>query len=317
MQHQWLSHAPANIALIKYMGKDDAAINSAANPSLSYTLNHLLSTVSLESHPGKQDFWEPLEIPGLDNFVLSQEGQKRFLKHLDFLKNTFSYTGGFIVRSNNNFPLSTGLASSASSFAALTQCAVQALCDLTHQPLLTVDKIAALSRQGSGSSCRSFFSPWALWEGETVSGIDLPYQDLIHQVILVSHEIKAVSSSKAHELVKTSPLYATRSERAKQNLNDLLDALRTKNWSNAYYICWREFQDMHALFSSCAQPFTYMTESSLQLLDQLKGHWQKHQDGPIITMDAGPNIHLLYRPDQKEMARIFEQDVLIGNFDVI
>ena len=314
---QWLSQAPANIALIKYMGKDDKATNLPANPSLSFTLNDLKSSVSLEAHPGKLDFWEPLELPGVDNFVLSQEGQQRFLKHLAFLKQTFSYTGGFTVRSNNNFPLSTGLASSASSFAALTQCAVRALCDLTKQPLPDVEAIAALSRHGSGSSCRSFFSPWALWENDTEKSIDVPYQDLFHKVILVSHEIKAVSSSKAHELVKTSPKYATRAERAKQNLRDLLDAFHTKNWSTAYQVCWREFQDMHELFSSCAQPFTYMTDRTLQLLDQLKAAWEQNQDGPIITMDAGPNIHLLYRPDQKEMARVFEQDVLIGNFDVM
>jgi diphosphomevalonate decarboxylase len=314
---QWLAHAPANIALIKYMGKDDQTTNLPANPSLSFTLNRLNSTVSLESHPGKKDFWEPLEIPGLENFVLSLEGQQRFLNHLAFLKQHFSYHGGFTVRSNNNFPLSTGLASSASSFAALTQCAVEALCDLTQQPLPPVETIATLSRHGSGSSCRSFFSPWALWENDKVHGIDLPYQDLFHEVILVNHEIKAVSSSKAHELVKTSPLYPGRAERATQNLSDLLDALQGKNWNAAYQICWREFHDMHALFSSCAQPFSYISERSLEVLDHLQADWQKNQDGPIITMDAGPNIHLLYRPDQKEMARVFKQDVLIGNFDVM
>lgn len=314
---QWLAHAPANIAVIKYMGKNDQATNIPSNPSLSFTLNQLKSSVSLELHSGKHDFWEPLEIPGIDHFALSQEGQQRFLKHLDFLKRHFSYTGGFTVRSNNNFPLSTGLASSASSFAALTQCTVEALSELTQQALPPVATIAGLSRQGSGSSCRSFFSPWALWENDTVREIDLPYPDLIHEVILVNHEIKAVSSSKAHELVKTSPQYVTRPERAKQNLKELLAAFEAKNWSSAYQICWREFQDMHALFSSCAQPFSYITERSLQVLDQLQDAWQKNQDGPIITMDAGPNIHLLYRSDQKELARVFKQDVLIGNFDVI
>lgn len=314
---QWLAHAPANIALIKYMGKDDQAKNLPANPSLSFTLNQLKSSVSLEAHPGKQDFWEPLEIPGIDSFVLYQDGQHRFLKHLAFLKQNFSYTGGFIVRSNNNFPQSTGLASSASSFAALTQCAVEALCELTQQPMPAVEAIAALSRHGSGSSCRSFFSPWALWENDTVKSIDLPYKDLHHEVILVDHQIKAVSSSKAHELVKTSPLYASRPERAKQNLDDLLIALRAKNWANAYDICWHEFQDMHKLFTTCEHSFSYMTDRSLELLEQLQELWHKNQDGPIVTMDAGPNIHLLYRPDQKDLARIFKQDVLIGNFDVI
>lgn len=314
---QWLAQAPANIALIKYMGKKNQETNLPANPSLSFTLDNLKSNVSLEASPGKQDYWEPLEIPGIDHFVLSKDAQQRFLNHLAFLKKQFSYEKGFIVRSNNTFPLSTGLASSASSFAALTKCAVLALSELTHQPLPSVEAMAQFSRHGSGSSCRSFFSPWALWDNEDVTAIELPYMNLLHEVIIVSHEVKSISSSKAHELIKTSPKYAERPERAKQNLEALLDAFRAKRWTNAYEVCWREFQDMHALFTSCEQPFTYMTEQTLVLLDQLQASWQQHGDGPIVTMDAGPNIHLLYRPDQAELARTFKQDVLIGNFDVM
>ena len=74
---------------------------------------------------------------------------------------------------------------------------------------------------------------------------------------------------------------------------------------------------MHALFSTCQQSFSYMTEKTLEILDQLQTGWKKNQDGPIVTMDAGPNIHLLYRSDQKELARVFKQDIIIGNFDVM
>ncbi len=51
---QWFAQAPANIALIKYMGKKDNEKNIPDNPSLSYTLNNLLSSVVLESHSGKK-----------------------------------------------------------------------------------------------------------------------------------------------------------------------------------------------------------------------------------------------------------------------
>jgi len=76
---QWLAQAPANIALIKYMGKDNPETNLPANPSLSFTLEHLKSNVSLESCAGTTDFWEPLEIPGIDHFELSHAAQQRFL----------------------------------------------------------------------------------------------------------------------------------------------------------------------------------------------------------------------------------------------
>ncbi|KTC95004.1 diphosphomevalonate decarboxylase [Legionella feeleii] len=314
---QWFAQAPANIALIKYMGKKDNEKNIPDNPSLSYTLNNLLSSVVLESHSGKKDFWEPLDTPGATPFVLSPLGQQRFLEHLARVKAYFGYKGAFIVRSTNNFPHSSGLASSASSFAALTKCAVLALSELSKKPLLSVEEQAQLSRLGSGSSCRSFFSPWALWEGETVEAINLPYTELIHQVIVISHDEKPVPSSEAHVRVKSSSHYTTRCQRATENLKVLRHALETQDWPSAYQICWREFQDMHQLFTSCKQPFSYITEKCQEALRSLQNFWNHNGDGPIVTMDAGPNIHLLYRPDQSKMALQFQHDHLIGNYDVL
>ncbi len=314
---QWFAQAPSNIALIKYMGKKDSENNLPINPSLSYTLPNLLSSVMLEQHSGKKDLWEPLNTPGALHFLLSKAGQERFLYHLARLKAQVNYSGAFIVRSSNNFPHSSGLASSASSFAALTKCAVTALSELTNTPMPSVEIQAQLSRAGSGSSCRSFFSPWALWDDDNVKAIDLPYTHLLHQVIVISHKEKEVSSSEAHQRINTSPHYSTRAVRAVQNLKVLLNAFEAKDWENAYKVCWREFQDLHLLFSSCSSPFSYMTDQSKAALISLQELWQREGDGPLVTMDAGPNIHLLYRPDQAEMALKFKQDYLIGNYDVL
>lgn len=313
----WLATAPSNIALIKYMGKKDSQSNLPDNPSLSYTLGNLLSTVQLETISLHKDIWEPLDIPGTAPFLLSTKGQERFLQHLARLKQYFNYDGNFVVKSSNNFPHSSGLASSASSFAALTKCAVLALCELTQTPLLSIDEQAKLSRQGSGSSCRSFYAPWALWQEDEVKSVELPYKELLHEVIVISGKEKEVSSSDAHKRVKTSPLYATRSHKAEERLQCLLKAFMAKDWASAYTLCWAEFQDMHLLFSSCAEPFSYMTEKSLAVLKNLEHFWEKNGDGPLVTMDAGPNIHLLYRLDQAELASRFKQDYLVGHYDIL
>lgn len=94
------------------------------------------------------------------------------------------------MQSCNNFPHSSGMASSASSFAALTRCAAIALSELTNKPIPSVDEQAQLSRLGSGSSCRSFYSPWALWEDNEVKEIDLPYKELIYQGVIISNKKK-------------------------------------------------------------------------------------------------------------------------------
>jgi diphosphomevalonate decarboxylase len=314
---QWFSQAPANIALIKYMGKKDATKNIPDNPSLSYTLDKLQSSVMLESQTGSHDIWEPLPIPGTPAFDLKLSAQQRFLDHLAFLKAHFHYSGGFIVRSSNNFPQGSGLASSASSFAALTKCAVLALSELTQKPLPSIETQAQLSQRGSGSSCRSFFAPWALWDKDSVKAIELPYQQLEHQAIIISHSEKKISSSEAHQRVKTSALYATRGQTARDNLKLLLQAFEMQHWEDAFTITWREFQEMHTLFATCDKPFSYMTPATKELLNLLQDFWHHHNDGPLVTMDAGPNIHLLYRRDQHELAQQFKRDHLIGNYDVM
>lgn len=314
----WLAQAPANIALIKYMGKKDRSSNLPDNASLSYTLNNLLSTVRLEPIVQSSDLWQPLIDSELDSsFSIAKAGQERFIAHLQRLKEYFSYSGNFLIQSNNNFPHGSGLASSASSFAALTRCAASALSDLTGKALPSVEEQARLSRLGSGSSCRSFYSPWALWDGESVRDLDLPYAELYHQVIIISNKEKAVSSSEAHKRVQTSPLYKSRLERVDERLHQLLNALNTKNWANIYRFCWDDFQEMHELFSSCSDSFSYITQESTDLLSKLSRLWEKESDGPIVTMDAGPNIHLLYRLDQINSAKQFQEEHLAGKYDVL
>jgi len=314
---QWFAQAPSNIALIKYMGKLDDKQNIPANPSLSYTLPNLMSHVKLEAYPGPKDIWESLEIPGFKPFNLSAEGQTRFIKHLETLKNHFNYSGHFIIRSSNNFPHSSGLASSASSFAALTKCACLALSELTNITLPDMQTQAKLSQLGSGSSCRSFFSPWALWTENKVEAITLPYENLIHHVIVISDEEKSISSRMAHRQIHTSEHYATRPARAKERLKVLLEALKNKDWKKSYEVCWEEFIDMHQLFQTASPAFNYITPRAEEMLNTLQNFWKEHQDGPIVTMDAGPNIHLLFRPDQQEMANFFIHEYLVNQVNFI
>ena len=74
---------------------------------------------------------------------------------------------------------------------------------------------------------------------------------------------------------------------------------------------------MHTLFATSSDAFNYITPQSQELLNQLQDFWHRHGDGPLVTMDAGPNIHLLYRMDQRDMAEQFRNDHLIGNYDVL
>ena len=295
---KWSAEAPSNIALIKYMGKTDVSSNVPSNASLSYTLGGLRTRVELES--SAQDQWQELsEWP----VKLSEKSKERFLKHFQLLKKTFEVEGSFTVRSGNNFPSDCGLASSASSFAALTLATFEMAKDQSRNKAmiesLSLEDLSALSRQGSGSSCRSLFSPWALWKSEGAESIKFPYDLLLHDVLILEEEKKTVSSSEAHKRVTTSALFAGRVERAETRLKDLSSALNLKQWANAFEITWSEMWDMHALFETSNPSFGYMTGASVDALHVVKNFWQEKGDGPLVTMDAGPNVHLLFRPDQK------------------
>lgn len=161
------------------------------------------------------------------------------------------------------------------------------------------------------------FAPWSLWDFDGAKSLSLPYRNLIHQVVVVDREKKTPTSSEAHRRVATSSLFQSRSERAEQRLKKLIAALEKHEWLTAKDICWQEFWDMHCLFETSAPPFGYLNKDSVNVLNILRDFWQQKDDGPLTTMDAGPNIHLLYRANQAELARQFKLKYLLGNYDVL
>lgn len=287
----WTAEMPSNIALIKYMGKSDATVNLPTNPSLSYTLPHLRTRVELSIVDG-DDCWSPLNIGEFKVLSLSEKGQARFIKHFKNLKEQWGISESFEIKSANNFPSDCGLASSASSFAALTQATYEFAKD-KYAADETLLSLANLSRKGSGSSCRSFFSPWCEWEGDRIELVDLPQKQLAHRVVVVEDSIKLVSSSEAHLRVTSSPLFKGRIERATQRCEQLKKALQNNDMPEAFEICWSEFWDMHGLFETSDPSFGYMTGKSVDVVHKVRDYWRKNNSGPLVTMDAGANVHLL------------------------
>ena len=287
-----MNSAPSNIALIKYMGKLNG--QKAVNASISYSLEHLRTFVELEEVGANENQWEPLALEDADDVVLSMAGVSRFLNHLEFLKKKAGVTQNFMVRSSNNFPSDCGLASSASSFAALTLTFETWLKEKQGKSLGSMAQLASLSREGSGSSGRSFFGPWSLWRNDEFSKAEGLPENFRHWVILCDRERKLVSSSEAHKRVGTSLLMRGRVERAEERLEQLLTALKKQNWNECFEISWAEFWDMHMLFETSTPNFGYMNALSIEVLNIIRQLWRSRDGGPIVTMDAGANVHCLW-----------------------
>lgn len=282
----WVDSAPANIALIKYMGKEEG--NMPVNISLSYTIERFSTTVELDD-AAEYDYLE-------DDLGLTREQRDRFLVHLRYIKSRMDFGGYFRVRSSNNFPHGAGIASSASSFAALTKVACKAIADIESRPMLSSRELSEIARHGSGSAARSLFGPWCIFDRGEARSVEFPYT-IIHELILIDGARKKISSSEAHKLVRSSLLFSNRVERAHVRCQRLIDSLTSQNWHDAYQICWGEFWDMHALFETSTPHFGYIGGNTMHVLRRLEEFWLQHKDGPIVTLDAGPNIHLLWRDD--------------------
>ena len=210
----------------------------------------------------------------------------------------------FLIKSGCNFPISCGIASSAASFAALTSCLVNAASVLVEGFKIDFDTMVNLSQKGSGSSVRSFLNDWVVWDN-IVTNVENNFKACKHKVVVVSSAKKLISSSVAHKLVKTSLLYENREKRAYVRYSKIKQALLEKDWFVIFEQSWQDFWDMHSLFHTSSPGFSYINSATLDVLEAVKAFWQKHQDGPVVTLDAGANVHLLYRDDQAELINIF------------
>ncbi|OFZ20847.1 MAG: diphosphomevalonate decarboxylase [Bdellovibrionales bacterium GWB1_55_8] len=318
-----LARAPSNIALIKYMGKKELPGNIPENGSLSVTLEALCTYAEISRAPAAvvTEEWIP-ELPTIPKKdlvgspvvpALSEKAAERALRHLRAVREAapklFSEFGiapnnevsKWSLRTANTFPAASGIASSASSFAAITLSTAFAMArepaefakNWAKNPALK-GALARLARAGSGSSCRSLTGPFVLWEQEDAEPLPVSqaFPELAHFVLLVSDQEKAVSSSQAHALVKTSPLWIGRVERVQERLTKMQLAFRRGDLDAIARIAWNEAWEMHSLFHTCSEPFSYWTGDTMALLQWLSPFLSGAKP-PIVTLDAGPNIHLL------------------------
>jgi diphosphomevalonate decarboxylase len=240
---------------------------------------------------------------------LSDSGVARVLRHVERVRAALpsllapyglrTRAGACELRAANTFPAASGIASSASSFAAITLATVAALSADPRAFARAYEgetelkrALARLSRQGSGSSCRSFEGPWVLWERESAAALQTQLPAMTDFVLIVAGQAKSVSSSEAHRRVKTSPLWSHRTDRAGDRVRTLEASLGEGNVAEIARVAWAEFWEMHSLFHTCAESFTYWEPGTLEALKWLEPH-VRQPDPPIVTMDAGPNIHIL------------------------
>ncbi|MCO5259785.1 MAG: diphosphomevalonate decarboxylase [Crocinitomicaceae bacterium] len=302
---------PSNIALVKYWGKYGYQL--PCNPSISLTLKNASTTVELEK---KAKTKEGIELDYFFEGIANESFKNRMVDYIGKQPEFEQLFKEFaiLINSENTFPHSAGIASSASAFAAISGALLKA--SGYNQP--DFNEVASnLARKGSGSACRSYFGPYALW-GELdgvarsnneyavpLEDIHTNFQSMCDTILIVEDQPKKVSSSVGHGLMKDHPYAAARFVDAKKHCNEMLSTLKSGDFNQFISITEREALSLHAMMMTSGDYYLLMKSGTIQIIEQLI-EYRKETDLPIcFTLDAGPNVHLLYPKSIEEKANEF------------
>lgn len=306
--------SPSNIALVKYWGKYGNQLPK--NPSISFTLSQAFTEtiVRYESLGYEQD------TPQVDFYFEGKPNEAFKMRIEDFLKKNIDEFSAIkklhlSIESRNSFPHSSGIASSASSMSALSLC----LCTIenkiedkqsTKEDFLK--RASHISRLASGSACRSVYPKVAAWGKSdsvpnsdnlfavSLSGIHSVFDDFHDDILIVSKEEKSVSSSVGHSLMNGNVYAESRYKQAQDHTQLIHKALQNGDLNSLGKIIEDEALTLHALMMCSDPSFILMRPNSLEMISRIR-RFRKTSELPVyFTLDAGPNIHLLY-PDSCKM----------------
>lgn len=308
-----VSSCPSNIALIKYWGKYKNQI--PANPSISYTLNNCKTNTSMEFLED-EEFSVQTFLAGNEEKKFAEKIEKYFRNIEEFLP--WILKGKYVIKTENTFPHSSGIASSASGFGAVAKC----LMELEQQFSgiqdcdFKIRKASFLARLGSGSACRSLYDGLVVWgttkeveDSADLYAVQYP-NDEIHEVfksfndwVLLIHEgEKSVSSTVGHGLMNTNPYAERRFQEAHENFAALKMILKNGDMPNFIKLVEHEALTLHAMMMMSDPAFILMKTGTLSVINKI---WDFRKDTGLplfFTLDAGANVHLLFPAGSEEDA---------------
>ena len=296
--------APANIALVKYWGKRDEELNLPVTDSLSIDLGTLGTTTTVE--PADRDIviLNGIQLAGDDKFAA------KVINFVDLFRGALNQKGQELpalkITTENNIPTGAGVASSASGFAALTK-ALDAFFSLG----LAGRELSLLANLGSGSASRSIFKGFVYRHaGTDPEGMDsysepLPFSwsDLRIGLVTVSEKAKRVSSRDGMKrTVETSPLYKTWPQLVQNDMEKVLSAIKEKDFELLGATAESNALTMHKCIQASVPPINYFepeTEAIISKVQELR----KNGLHLYLTIDAGPNVKLLYLEQDEDKVK--------------
>ncbi|CAL2087927.1 diphosphomevalonate decarboxylase [Tenacibaculum sp. 190524A05c] len=304
---------PSNIALVKYWGKSEPQLPK--NASISFTLNNCHTTTKIE--------FTKIKKSNNPQFELYFEGKKKddfkpkISKFFDRIKEYCSYIFEYemVISSENSFPHSSGIASSASGMSAIAMCLLNLEKELN--PDMSDDyfnqKASFLARLGSGSASRSIEGPLVVWgehpeiEGSSdLFGVKFPYhvhkvfQNYQDTILLVDKGEKQVSSTVGHNLMHNHPYAENRFKQANDNLSKLSKILQAGDIKEFINLVESEALTLHGMMLTSNPYFILMKPNTLNIINEIWKYREETNSNVCFTLDAGANVHMLYPENEKD-----------------
>jgi diphosphomevalonate decarboxylase len=319
----WTS--PSNIALVKYWGKIPVQI--PANPSVSFTLSKSKTLMNIFASPSNS---KAIDIDFYFEGELNDKFKSKIVKFLESELERFPWLKKYhlAINSENTFPHSSGIASSASSMSALSLCLLSLDKEITGHSALKEDflrEASDLARKASGSASRSVYPTLVTWgeidtfpessnrfgTGISASEIHEVFKNYCDAILIVDSGAKSVSSRAGHVLMDNHPFAIERFKRARYNLTRLLEAIKSGDINTFIETVEEEALMLHALMMTSSPSCILLKPTSLLLIEKITEFRAKTSIPVCFTIDAGPNIHLLYPANYKaEVDQWLEQELM-------
>lgn len=319
--HSW--QTPSNIALVKYWGKTDPQIPK--NASISFTLNACHTNTTI--HFQKKQFAEEVQFELFFEGKKKEEFKPKIAKFFDRILSYCPYLLAYemTIHSENSFPHSSGIASSASGMAAIAMCLLSLEKELN--PSLTEEQIhkkaSFLARLGSGSASRSIEGPLVVWGthpsingSSDLYGVKYPYpvhaifEDYQDTILLVDKGEKQVSSTVGHDLMHNHPYADQRFLQANENLGRLSSILQQGDVPAFIQLVESEALTLHAMMLTSTPYFILMKPNTLEIINKVWAYRAETGSSLCFTLDAGANVHLLFPKSEAETVGKFIKNEL-------
>ncbi len=294
----------SNIAFIKYWGNRDAARRIPLNDSLSMNLRRATTTTTVE-------FDEQLteDEVHIGDAPVREAARARVVAHLDRIRALARSATKARVDSQNTFPSSAGIASSASGFAALTIAATTAAGLKLSERELTM-----LARQASGSACRSIPTGFVEWvtsidttNSYAVSIAPPEHWDLHDVIAIVSTEEKQVGSTEGHSAALTSPFLQERLIALPIRLHRARRAILARDLALLGPAIEEDAIELHFIAMTSRPPIYYWAPAMVRVIQAVQ-RWRAEGLAVYFTLDAGPNVHLICEgKDAEQVASLSRQ----------